>query len=274
MWQTSGVAEDWLKSAEHRNRAFRAATERMFASAKIHEGDRVLDLGAGTGDTSFLIARIVGPGGSVVAADVAPGMVEAIATMARSTGQANVTARVMDSDAINLEADRFDAVVARNSLMFVRDLEASLAQIHRVLRPGGQFSAIVWGPLAENPYNRIPIEIVRDLHRMPAKTPELVTAFSLDDADRWARSLASVGFREVVVDRVSLTRDFPSLADALAQPRTSPIWAELFSGVPLPERETLFGRLEAAYREFESPKGCAFPALSLVPAGTKAGTVS
>src|SRR5271166_4552579 len=159
-WGSSDLVASWKESAEDRNRVFAPATERMFAEAGVGPGSRVLDLGTGTGDTAILAAERVGPSGSVTAVDASPSMIEAAEAAIRALGLKNVTARAMPAESLDLGSAAFDAVVGRNVLMFV-DLPATLAEIRRVLRPGGRMASVVWSTLANNPYYRSIIDVAR-----------------------------------------------------------------------------------------------------------------
>jgi len=271
-WSSRGIADAWLRMAEARNRMMAAATERMFERAGMRPGARVLDLGTGTGDTALMLASRVGPGGSVVATDVSPGMVEAASKAVQTAGLQTVTVRAMDAQRIDLVAESFDAVVARNVLMFAPDLPSALAGVHRVLRPGGRLAAVVWAALEENPFNAVPIAAVREGGWMPARTPEVVRAFSLSDAAALGASLRAAGFTRVEVERVPGRREFASVEEAVAHLR-EPLYRELMAEVPDRDRPALLARIEASYRACAqaapSGRGCSFPMVSLVASGER-----
>lgn len=89
---------------------------------------RVLEVGCGWGELAAWIAEDTGA--EVIATDLSPRMVE----LARGRG---LDARVADVQALPFEDDSFDAVVAAWMLYHVPDLERGLAELARVLRPGG-----------------------------------------------------------------------------------------------------------------------------------------
>src|SRR5579871_180103 len=211
-WSDQSLVEAWVRSAEARNRVMAPATERMFALAGIRAGMRVLDVGAGTGDTTLLLAARVGASGSVLATDLSPEMVSAIVKAVEALRLPNVTAEVADTATLAVAPQSFDAAVARNSLMFV-DLDSALRAIHRALKPGGRFAAITWSELARNPYNGIIVDAARTHGRLPAKTPELVRAHSLCNEAALRESFTRAGFSAITVEAVPTTRRYPSLAD-------------------------------------------------------------
>src|SRR5262245_39154697 len=149
-WGSAGVVEAWKRGAETRNEAMRPATERMFEEAGVVPGAHVLDIGTGTGDTAVLASARVGSAGSVVAIDASPSMVEAAALVTAELG--NVSVRRMDAASLEFDEGSLDAVIARQVLMFV-DLPKALAGVHRVLRTGGCFATVVWGPVEDNAFH-------------------------------------------------------------------------------------------------------------------------
>ncbi len=67
---------------------------------------------------------------------------------------------MLDAQQINLDPDTFDAVISRNGLMFIPNLDDILVGIRRVLQPGGRFAAIVWSTPERNPILALPIRVV------------------------------------------------------------------------------------------------------------------
>jgi len=97
-------------------------------------GERILDLGCGDG---VLTEKIVAAGATVVAVDVGPDMIAA----ARARG---LDARVMDGQELTFN-NEFDAVFSNAALHWMRDQQATLAGVHRALKPGGRFIAEMGG---------------------------------------------------------------------------------------------------------------------------------
>jgi SAM-dependent methyltransferase len=114
----------------------RPSTERVFRKAGIAEGMRVLDIGCGAGDVSFLAAELVGATGSVVGVDRDPGVLALARQRARENGLINVTFEECEIHQITVKAP-CDAVVSRFVLMYQADPVATLESLARTVKKGG-----------------------------------------------------------------------------------------------------------------------------------------
>jgi ubiquinone/menaquinone biosynthesis C-methylase UbiE len=115
---------------------YRDVTRRAMLDGGLAEGRRVLDLGCGSGDVSFLAAEIVGPTGAVVGIDRERSTIEAATERARRRGATNVAFQVANVGDV-LEAGAFDALVGRFILMHQPDPARALAGAARNVRSGG-----------------------------------------------------------------------------------------------------------------------------------------
>ncbi len=97
---------------------------------------RVLDIGCGPGNVSFIAARLVGPAGSVLGVDAAPEMIQLARSRAAEQGLATVHFTRAAIDAIGLD-EPVDAVVGRLILMHLPDPAATLRRLSSFVRPGG-----------------------------------------------------------------------------------------------------------------------------------------
>jgi ubiquinone/menaquinone biosynthesis C-methylase UbiE len=112
-------------------------TERLLADAGLRAGMRVLDVGCGRGDVTFLAAGLVGATGQVVGMDRDAGALEQARERARQQGLSNVTFVEGDLHAIPAEQGPFDAVVGRRVLMYQPDAVAAVRGLAKALKPGG-----------------------------------------------------------------------------------------------------------------------------------------
>jgi SAM-dependent methyltransferase len=254
-WGSSEGRDAWLRASEERARMMAPVTARMLALAKIHEGARVLELGAGAGEVALLLGAAVGSGGSVLAVDVSPYMVEATIDAARAARLPQVDARIADAQALDLPAEAFDAAIARNVLMFVEDLQGTLSSVRRLLRKGGRFVASTWAEPEVNGLVAIVFELIRGHGHEPDRSLELVRAFSLSDPTALGASFARAGFVEVSVERVSSVRSFAGCDAVMALVRENPSYSELLGSVNSDDREAILDRIRARCESLAAEDG-------------------
>jgi ubiquinone/menaquinone biosynthesis C-methylase UbiE len=116
-WELNEKADWWSAGQARRQETLGRATEMMLDMAGVQSGSRVLDVAAGTGESSLMAARRVGPTGYVLGVDFSGSMLNVAAEAARKEGINNVETRVMNAEALELDADSFDAVISRIALM-------------------------------------------------------------------------------------------------------------------------------------------------------------
>jgi SAM-dependent methyltransferase len=112
-------------------------TERLLIDAGIREGMRVLDVGCGSGDVTYLLARLVGSTGEVVGADHDANALSIARQRTAPPHHAHPT--FIESDLLGLAESLgvFDAIVGRRVLMYQADTVAAVRALAQYLRPGG-----------------------------------------------------------------------------------------------------------------------------------------
>lgn len=171
----------------------------LIGLAQIRRGQRVLDLGSGTGYPSLLAAEVVGKEGRVLGLDLAENMIAVARRRTKTAGFAHVEYRAEDVSALDEPRQSFDAVISRFCMMFLPDIPQALAGIARVLKPRGMFAAAVWSAPDKNPHIAVPMQVLRRLLDLPAPDPEQPGIFHLAAPDKLASLEQRAGF-EVIAD--------------------------------------------------------------------------
>lgn len=143
----------------------------MIASLGLVDGERHLDIAAGTGEPGLSIARTI-PAGHVVLTDLAAEMLAVAERRAAEQGISNVEVQVCSADDLPFADASFDSVSVRFGYMFFPDLAAATAELVRVLRPGGRLSAAVWAREEDNPWVSIPLAAIRTEVDLPPSPPD------------------------------------------------------------------------------------------------------
>jgi ubiquinone/menaquinone biosynthesis C-methylase UbiE len=178
-WGLTESADWWSAGQASRQQIYGVATEMMLELTSIQPGSRVLDVAAGTGDSSLMAARRVGPTGQVLAVDISANMLKRAEESAREAGLTNIDTRVMNAEKLELEADSFDAVICRIALMLFPNPMKVLTEMHRVVKPSGKVAVMAYSVVEKNPYHGLPLAIVRRLGRIPSPTQGQPGMFAL-----------------------------------------------------------------------------------------------
>ena len=167
----SRVAPAWEKwdALLHQNLSF--LNYRLVGDARIRPGQRVLDLGSGTGYPAIVAADAVGNQGEVIGFDLSEEMLDRAKRKAYGLGLFNLDFRVADVTRLSEGDGSFDAVISRFCLMFLPDVPKAVAEIARVLKPGGYLAAAVWSGADQNPFIRIPMEALKRFIDLPTPPP-------------------------------------------------------------------------------------------------------
>jgi len=195
----------WLAAADRRERTLAPILDLLLAAAALQPGERVLDVGCGTGPSTAAAARAVRPGGSVLGLDLAQELIEAARQRVR---EPEVDWLVADATTAPLPEAKFDAVISRFGVMFFADPEAAFANLARATRAGGRLAMVVWPRRTEVEQFTLPYETVRralERARVAYEEPAADGGpFSLSDPDRVREILEGAGWSEATVDTRSV----------------------------------------------------------------------
>jgi SAM-dependent methyltransferase len=188
----------WAAEHERLDRQIRALGAEGLKVLAAAPGEKVLDIGCGTGRTSLAIAEAVGASGHVVGVDVSRPML----AVAEAAGARVPQLRFIAGDAQTFPFDEggFDAVFSRFGVMFFADPVAAFANIRRALKPGGRLVFVCWQPLALNDWMRLPLEAALPLlPPLPPPDPLAPGPFAFADGERVRGILEAAGFSAIAL---------------------------------------------------------------------------
>jgi len=142
-----GYDESWIDALPAGAVDSMAGTGNPFALGEIQPGEHVLDCGSGAGVDSLIAARLVGSAGSVIGIDMTPEMLDRARHAATASGLDNVEFQEGYLEALPIDDGWADVIISNGVLNLVPDKATALAEMFRVLRPGGrlQVADIVLG---------------------------------------------------------------------------------------------------------------------------------
>jgi ubiquinone/menaquinone biosynthesis C-methylase UbiE len=148
--QVRRAARTYGAAADHYDRPALGFWDRYGAATvsrlKLPPGASVLDLCCGAGASAIPAARAVGPSGRVAGIDIAAPMLELAQARAAREGLGNVSFRHGDATRTGLPDGEFDAVVCVFGVFFAPDMAAFVAEMWRLVGPGGVLAVTTWGP--------------------------------------------------------------------------------------------------------------------------------
>jgi SAM-dependent methyltransferase len=203
----NGTAGDaWIARQEAQEAGIALVTGKLLARAELRSGERVIDIGCGTGNVTVEAVRLVSPKGQVLGVDISEPMLERAKT--RLSGTGNVTLVHADATVYPFSAASFDVAVSRMGVMFFAEPAKSFANIRRALRPGGRLAFACWRGLDENPWVAVPLGAARAYApAQKSSIPGDPGPFSFGSDARVRGILGAAGFAEPAFEKLDLERD-------------------------------------------------------------------
>jgi SAM-dependent methyltransferase len=263
-WETA--AAGWGREAERVRRWGMPVSVAMVDSLGLQPGQRVLELAAGPGDTGFLAAELVRPGGTLISSDGAEPMIEVARARAAQLGIDNVEFRQLELEWIDLETASVDAVLVRWGIMLTVDPPTAAHEIRRVLRPGGHAALAVWAARERNPWALIPSEALLELGHADPPDPDAPGPFSMAQDGHLAEVLEDAGFTDVSVAPVSLERHYAGAQEIVAESANcSPGFSVTYNGLSEDQKAEVAAYMTAAAAQYTAADGSVMlPGVSLV----------
>lgn len=150
----------WVAGQENLDRSLAAVTKLLMDTAQLTSGERVLDIGCGTGETSLLAAEKVGNAGSVLGVDISDPMLSHAKTRAADKKLENVTFQLGDAQSDGFPHE-FDLVLSRFGVMFFEDSVAAFSNVRRHMASGGRICFACWRSPKLNDWVSLPVSIAR-----------------------------------------------------------------------------------------------------------------
>ncbi len=216
---SNATFENYSGSAAERYEAFFVPTIAtpfsvdLLSAAALKPGEAVLDVACGTGLVTRLAAAAVGDAGSVTGIDVAPDMIETAAATDQLEG-APIEWRHADATSLPFQDHSFDVVLCQMGLMFIEDKSAAVAEMLRVLAPGGR--AVINAPGRIQPlFENLERAIVD--HIKPELGGFVRVVFSMCDPAALGDLLTRAGFVDIETSEYLARLDLPAPAEFLWQ---------------------------------------------------------
>jgi SAM-dependent methyltransferase len=256
----------FIEQRERYQRMTGRLTARLLAAAQIQDGETVLDIGCGCGDTTILAARAT-PSAYALGADLSRIQVAEARRLAARAGVVNARFEVVDAQVHPFQPGTFDLVMSNFGVMFFDDPAAAFGNLRQALRRGGRLAFLCWRTPDENPFFTIGFAeaaAALGLREMPAPA----AAFSLAEAGRVGPLLTGAGFGGVefapVDEPMLVGRD---LDDVLDYERSLTSATEVLAGLSPAQASELTSQVRDRLAAYASPAGVIGPGAAWLVTG-------
>jgi SAM-dependent methyltransferase len=196
----------WIEYRDIVAEGLRDHGESALAANPPHEGDRVLDIGCGLGDTTVRLAGLVGAAGHAYGVDVAERMIETAIEEAAEAGLENVSFATCDVEVTKFDRT-FDYAFSRMGTMFFANPVAALRNVREALAPGGLLNMVVWRRKLDNEFMHRAELVVAEYLEEPEEfdVPRCGPGpFSMANADTVTDVLTHAGYEDIRLARQDL----------------------------------------------------------------------
>lgn len=262
--------EDWAANAPRYESSGRLHRPHLLATAALGDGDRVIDVGCGTGRSTIEAAKLVGEG-SAIGIDLSGPMLAYAREQAAREGVTNVAFVQADAQIHPFEPASADVILSETGCMFFGDPVAAFTNLGTALRPGGRVALLVWRELQRNEWIsaiRGAVALGRDLPTPPLDAPG--HPFSFADPDRVRSILGAAGFVDIELAALDEPVDMGADADdAFGFLSTNGMVQWLLEGVDDAGRAQAMDNLHTAFKEAETPEGVLLGSAAWLISATK-----
>ncbi len=250
--------EQWTEYADQYDAVAEPHLRRLMDAARIADGDRVLDIGCGTGESTRRAARET-PSGSALGVDLSGRMLTRAEERSHAEGLANVAFLQADVQVHRFDERTFDVVISRFGAMFFNDPVAAFRNIAKAMRPGGGLALLTWQGLAKNEWLTSFRGALAAGRTLPVPTAGTPGPFGLAEPQGVRCILAEAGFHHV--DLVALdepVRFGSDTDDAWPFVASMGIVRGLTEGLDAEARTTALEQLRGVLVAHESAAGVVF----------------
>lgn len=260
-WKSS-AGPTWVALQAQMDALMQPVLDLLLEASDLRSGQRVLDIGCGTGASTGQAAACVGPAGHVTGIDISETML-ALAS-ARLADQPNI--RFLNADAQNhaFEPGGAEALISRFGVMFFEDTVAAFGNMAGALVPGARLTMAAWGPAPENPFFMEPAAAASELlGPMPKVDRTQPGPFAFEDTGAITEKMRAAGLVDITARNVHLALtpegDLRAVGDLCCQIGPADSALQYHAGQSQ-ERKALSEAIALRFSRYDSPNGVHIPA--------------
>ena len=191
----------WVNNDNSMNERLSILTKELFLKTNIENGDKVLDIGCGGGQTSFEASKLVGDNGYVLGADIS----DLLLSVAKSKFSKinNLEFKNCDVQNYSFKEKSFNKVISRFGVMFFENPVNAFCNINKSIKDGGSLNFVCWTSLMENEFHTAATDII--LKHIKREYPRITRdpgPFAFNDNEYIKDILNHSGFKNIKVEKI------------------------------------------------------------------------
>ncbi|QOZ30892.1 class I SAM-dependent methyltransferase [Bradyrhizobium sp. CCBAU 53421] len=200
----------WVETRDVLEGMFKPLEDLLARAVSDEAASRVLDIGCGTGATTFAVAHVLGPQGHCTGIDISEPMIAAARDRAEREGWP-ASFICADAQTHVFAPASFDMIISRLGVMFFADPVQAFANLRRAARPGAALRFIAWRGAAENPFMTTAERAAKPLlPDLPARRTDAPGQFGFADRGRVESILEDSGWDAIAIEPVDIALRFPA----------------------------------------------------------------
>jgi SAM-dependent methyltransferase len=204
-WNGPG-GQRWADRQQAQDILLKPIADTLIDRARPKAGERIIDVGCGSGATSIAFAQQVGSSGHVFGIDVSGPMLAR--ARASAPKELPVDFELADATVYPFDPASFDLLASRFGVMFFAEPSRSFANLRKALRPSARLAFACWREPRENPFFMAPLQAVyKHVPKLPQQAPEDPGPFSFASEARVHRILGEAGFTGIAMEPHNLALD-------------------------------------------------------------------
>lgn len=197
----SDAGRKWVRFQQVMDLSLLPYGSRAMDASGVGLGERVIDVGCGCGDTTFELARRIGPAGHVLGVDVSKPALTQARYRAGYKAEGNYKFAHGDAQTHAFDDGAYDLVFSRFGGTFFDDPVAAFGNFSTALKPEGRLALVCWRPVDDNEWVHLPLTAAADHMTVPELSePGAPGPFSFGDPDRIKQVLGDAGFADIMIE--------------------------------------------------------------------------
>lgn len=255
-WQLTGTAPENYE--QYQIPSIAGPLARAFlAHLPIEPGQRLLDVGCGTGIIAREAAYMVGTKGSITSIDLNEEMLD-VARQHAPLRSTQLEWHQGDAEDLPFSDGLFDVVLCQQAVQFFPDKRAALSEMLRVLKPAGWVGICVWRDIKHSPFHHATGEALRR-HVGDEAAQQMEAPFSYGDADALWTLMSETGFSEIDIWAAVETVSVPPAGSSVPALLASTPIGSVFAGLDDRSRNAIIDDVAHALRTYSSDDGITVP---------------